>query len=144
MTRYDQDFYAWTQEQATLLKEKRFTELDLENLVEEVESMGRSEKRELESRLSVLMAHLLKWYYQPENRSRSWHATILEQRKELAKLLRENSSLHPVLHAEYLERYAVARLRAVQETNLPVETFPLQCPWTLEEILEEADPREES
>lgn len=78
MTRYDQDFYAWTQEQATLLKEKRFTELDLENLVEEVESMGRSEKRELESRLSVLMAHLLQWYYQPENRSRSWHATILE------------------------------------------------------------------
>ncbi len=140
MTRYEEDFYAWTQEQATLLKEKRFMELDLEHLVEEIESMGRSEKRELENRLSVLIVHLLKWHYQPAKRTRSWALTILEQRKELAKLLRENPSLRPVLREEYPERYDIARIRAARETTLELDTFPENCPWTLEEILEDAEP----
>lgn len=141
MTRYDQDFYAWTQEQATLLKEQRFTELDLDHLVEEIASMGRSEKRELDSRLSVLIVHLLKWHYQPEKRTRGWALIILAQHKELAKLLRENPSLRSVLREEYPERYDIARIYAASETTLELDTFPETCPWTLEEILEEADPR---
>jgi hypothetical protein len=136
MTRYEQDFYAWTQEQATLLKEKRFAELDIDNLVEEVESIGKQEKRKLESRLIVLLAHLLKWYYQPEKRSRSWQATIREQRKQLAQLLAENPSLRPVLHEKYPVIYELASLRAVQETDLEPEHFPAQCPWSVEEVFE--------
>jgi hypothetical protein len=141
MTRYDQDFYAWTQEQAALLKEKRFGELDIEHLVEEVEDMGKSVQRELESRLIVLMAHLLKWYYQPESRSRSWRLTIREQRRQIDRLVTKNPSLRPVLAAEYQEVYDLACLRAAQETDREPETFPAQCPWTLEQILKDTDPR---
>ncbi len=141
MTRYDQDFYAWTQEQATLLKEKRFVELDINHLVEEIDDMGKSVQRELESRLIVLIAHLLKWYYQPDKRSHSWHAAILEQRKQIDRLLTKNPSLLPVVREEYLDMYELACLRAVQETNLDLATFPEQCPWTLEEILTDLNPR---
>lgn len=103
--------------------------------------MGRSEKRELDSRLSVLIVLLLEWHYQPVKRTRGWALTILAQRKELAKLLRENPSLRPVLREEYLERHDIARIYAASETTLELDTFLEVCPWILEEILEEADPR---
>jgi len=81
MISYEQDFYGWTQEQAALLRAGRLTDLDIENLIEEVETMGRSEKRELESRLTVLLLHLLKWKYQPNRRGRSWNLTIKGHRQ---------------------------------------------------------------
>ncbi|MDJ0680442.1 MAG: DUF29 domain-containing protein [Xenococcaceae cyanobacterium MO_167.B52] len=90
---YQTDFYAWTQQQAELLRNKKIEQLDWSNLAEEIEDMGRSEKRQLESRLEVLIMHLLKWQFQPNLRSRSWQLTIKEQRLRLEKLLAENPSL---------------------------------------------------
>ena len=92
-TPYDTDFLAWTQEQVRLLKSRAWNELDVENLVEELESLGRKERQELRNRLGILFRHLLKWNYQPKNRSNSWLATIDEQREEIQLLLIENPSL---------------------------------------------------
>src|SRR3982750_3295215 len=90
---YESDFYAWTQEQARLLRERRWNDLDLENLVDEVESVGRSDKRQIESRLEILIAHLLKWKYQPGGRGNSWSSTIFEQRNRIAGLVEDSPSL---------------------------------------------------
>ena len=92
---HDEDFYAWTQEQARLLRSGEFTQLDIENVAEELEGMGRSDKRALESRLEVLLMHLLKWRVQIEHRSGSWSATIRDQRRRIQKLLRDSPSLRP-------------------------------------------------
>ena len=97
MVNYEKDFYSWTQEQAELLKTSRFSELDIDNLIEEVESMGRSEKRELESRLTILLLHLLKWKYQEVRRGKSWQLSIDEQRIKFAETLDENPGLRPNL-----------------------------------------------
>lgn len=97
MINYDQDFYSWTQEQAELLKKGRFSELDIDNLIKEVESMGKSEKRELESRLTILLLHLLKWKYQEVRRGRSWQLSIDEQRIQFEEILNENLGLKPKL-----------------------------------------------
>jgi len=130
---YHLDFYAWTQEQAKLLRNQQFQNLDWENIAEELEDMGRSEKRELGSRLEVLMMHLLKWQFQPALRSRSWELTIKEQRLRLEKLLAENPSLKSSL-AEVMEKvYPLASLGAEKETGL--STFPDACPYSLPEIL---------
>lgn len=93
MATYGNDFYSWTQQQAALLKSGQFSELDLANLIEEIESLGRSEKRELESRLTVLLLHLLKWQYQPVRRSRSWELSIDEQRVKFLRVLKDNPGL---------------------------------------------------
>ena len=92
MSLYDQDFYQWTQEQAGLLKIGALSQLDVENLIEEIESMGKSQKKELISRLTVLIAHLLKWDYQPERRGRSWELTIKAQRVQIRRHISENPS----------------------------------------------------
>ena len=103
-TTYDTDFYSWTQQQANLLKTGRFLDADLENIIEEIESMGRSEKRELESRLTVLLQHLLKWQYQPERRGKSWELTIRNQRRAIALHLKKVPSLKPNLNdSEWME-----------------------------------------
>ncbi len=96
-TLYKQDFYAWTQRQAELLRAGQLGELDIENLIEEIESLGRQERQELRNRLGVLLGHLLKWHYQPEARSKSWVYTIREQRQEIQRHLKENPSLKPYL-----------------------------------------------
>ena len=133
-TGYDQDLYTWAQEQATLLRERRFDQIDLDHIVEEIEDMGRSERRALESRLETLLMHLLKWVYQPAYRGRSWRLTITEQRKRLHKHLRDNSGLNAKLPEAVTDAYEFARTRAERETGLAVESFPDQCPWTFEEI----------
>lgn len=135
MTTYERDFYGWTQEQSALLREHRFTQLDIDNLIEEIESMGRSERRQLLNRLEVLLLHLLKWQYQPELRSRSWELTIVEQRRRLAKLLRTNPSLHAELPDLLPEAYDDATFSAMRETGLPQATFPALCPWAVGEVL---------
>ena len=97
MISYESDFYGWTQEQAALLRAGRLADLDIENLIEEVETMGRSEKRELESRLTILLLHLLKWKYQEVRRGRSWELSIIEQRLKFDQILEENPGLKPKL-----------------------------------------------
>jgi hypothetical protein len=137
--RYDEDFYAWTQYQAALLRTEKWQDLDHINLAEELESLGNRDKRELESRLDVLMMHLLKWYYQPERRERgrSWRSTILEQRQRLARLLHYSPSLRTLLPTALTAGYPHARERAVAETHLPAMTFPETCPWTVEQLLDD-------
>ena len=137
MINYDADFYGWTQEQAELLKAGRLSELDIDNLLEEVETMGRSEKRELDSRLTVLLLHMLKWQYQPIRRGRSWQLTIEGQRINFSETLYENPSLKPQLATILKKAYTKAIIKASQETALDKQTFPEQCPWTLSQILDD-------
>jgi len=134
---YETDFYGWIQRQAETLRARNFANLDLENLIEEIESMGRSERRELESRLEVLLMHLLKWVFQPERRGASWEATIEEQRKRVVDHLRENPSLKSKLPDIYRDTYDYAVLGAFKDTGLSKSTFPKQCPWTFEQVIDD-------
>ncbi|MDB9308075.1 DUF29 domain-containing protein [Aphanizomenon sp. CS-733/32] len=132
---YETDFYAWTQQQANLLRYQQWNQVDLVNLIEEVESLGRKERQELRNRLSVLIGHLLKWEYQSSKRSRSWLATIRIQRRDIIKLLNENPSLQSSLEVALQEAYENARDLASGETNLPLLTFPPQCLYLWEDII---------
>lgn len=132
-TTHENDFYAWTQEQAHLLKTGQLYEIDSQNIAEEIEDMGRSEKRQLESRLEILIIHLLKWQFQPNLRSRSWQLTIKEQRLRLEKLLQKNPSLQPNLIEAIEDVYPLATISAERETGLSL--FPETCPYNLTEIL---------
>ena len=131
---YETDFYAWTQEQAKLLRNQQWSKLELPNLIEEIESLGKQQRAELRNRLKVLIGHLLKWEYQPERRSRSWLMTLRIQRRDTQELLEENPSLKPYLEEALQKVYESGRDLAVGETNLPLKTFPENCPYTLEEI----------
>jgi hypothetical protein len=135
---YDADFYAWTQEQAALLRQGAVHALDLTNLAEEIESLGKSDRRALGSHLRNLVMHLLKWQYQPSGRltGHSWQSSIRNARAEIAVLLEDSHSLWQEV-AELLARwYPLARLDAADETRLPLTTFPEACPWTPEQVLD--------
>jgi hypothetical protein len=134
-TLYDSDFHAWANEQAALLRAGRLSEADIENIAEEIESMGRSEKRELVSRLTVLLVHLLKWRYQPGLRGRSWALTIEQQRLRLGKHLAENPSLKSQLDEAMADSYQDARIDAERETRLARSVFPPACPFTFDEAM---------
>jgi len=134
-TLYESDFYGWTQRQADLIRAGNITQLDMGNLLEEIESMGRSEKRELDNRLSVLLAHLLKWQFQSEKRSRSWVLTIKEQQKMVERVIRENPSLKPKVPEILEDAYASALFMVERETGLLRYDLPQKCPWSLDEAL---------
>jgi hypothetical protein len=136
MSDYQKDFYAWTQQQAALLKAGRLQELDVTNLLEEIETMGRSEKRELDSRLTVLLVHLLKWHYQATRRGKSWQLTIEGQRDNCFDVLDDNPSLKPQLEAMFGRAYSKARTLAAKETGLDKNIFPVTCAWTIAQILD--------
>ena len=112
---YETDFYAWTQEQAKLLRKCQWSQLDLPNLIEEIESLGKQERQELRNRLSILLGHLLKWQYQPQQRSRSWLSTIRVQRRDTQRLIQDNPSLKPYLQEAFQEAYQNGRDLAVGE-----------------------------
>jgi hypothetical protein len=135
-TAYTTDFYGWTQEQAQALKAGRLEELDRANLIEEIESMGASELRQLESRLIVLMMHLLKWQYQPDRRGNSWEFTIREQRRKIPKHLKQNPSLKSQLPDLMESAYEDSLYLAEAETGLHKSLFPVDCPWSFEQMLE--------
>lgn len=135
MSSYEQDFYRWTQEQANLLREGRLSSIDVDHLIEELETMGARERRELTNRLKVLLAQLLKWRYQPQRRSRSWRATIDEQRLSLDDLLDDNPSLRSMLDGQLGKAYRLGRLLAIKETDLDEDIFPSACPFTLADVL---------
>jgi hypothetical protein len=132
---YEADFYAWTVEQARLLRAGELSAIDATNIAEEIESMGRSDRRELHSRLVVLIMHLLKWRQQPGARSRSWSATIEEQRLQIENVFAESPSLRPLAAGMLVQTYAIARARAIAETGLADEAFPAACPFSLDDIL---------
>ena len=134
---YDDDFFEWTQEQARLLRDGDLVDIDAENLAEEIESMGKSLRRELRNRLALLIMHLLKWHYQPAFRSRSWSATIAEQRRQAASLIGESPSLGSLLATELPAIYASAVTKASSDTGLAEASFPAVCPFTPDQILSE-------
>jgi hypothetical protein len=134
---YDDDFFAWTQEQAQLLRTSEFSQVDVENVVEELESMGKSVRRELRNRLALLIMHLLKWQYQPVFQSGSWSGTIREQRAQVRELLDESPSLGSVITDGLTSIYASALRKAALDTGLAETTFPTLCPYTPEQILSE-------
>jgi hypothetical protein len=133
---YDQDFAAWTSETARLLRARRFAEIDVEHAAEEIEDMGKSEKREMLSRLSVLILHLLKWKFQAEKRSPSWKSTILAQRIELGRLLDDSPSLMRTVGTSAAKVYPDAVAAASLETALPPVAFPRDCPFSVDQILD--------
>ena len=133
---YNKDFYAWLIQSADLLRKHQFTEVDIEHVAEELEAMSKSEKRELMSRLTVLLAHLLKWQFQPARRSRSWKNTILTQRLDISELLDDSPSLQYDLDDKIAGAYEKARLRAEDETGIDKNNFPQHCPFTLLQMLQ--------
>lgn len=133
--KYEQDFYGWTQEQARLLREGRFAELDVANVVEEIETLGRGERRELVSHLNVLLTHLLKWAYQPERRGPSWRLTLEAQRLQTRQHLRENPSLKPYLDDAMELAYRLALIETERQTRLSRKRFPAVCPWSFEQAI---------
>lgn len=135
-TLYESDFYAWTQQQAKLLQEEKWSYLDVPNLVEEIESLGRQERRELRNRLGILLGHLLKWQFQPLNRSKSWLATIREQRKQVLDLVDESPSLQSYLPEALVKGYESGLNLAVRETALNYNAFPSDCPYSSEQVLD--------
>lgn len=137
-TLYEKDFYAWTIETAKALKEKAFNRVDIEHLVEELDDMGASQRNELESRLGVLLAHLLKWQFQPSHRGKSWELTIKEQRRKISRRLTKTPSLKSRIEEMLDDAYGDSLLIAQKETGLDEETFPKQCPYTLAQILDES------
>ena len=134
---YDEDFVEWAGETARLLRAGRFDRIDIEHLVEEVEDMGSRDKRELLSRLIVLLQHLVKWQHQPEMRSGSWRATIITQRTELELLFEQSPSLKRTARGSLLRACHKAVAAAAAETGLPIEAFPSECPFSLEQVLGE-------
>lgn len=134
---YETDFYAWTQQQTSLLRNQQWSQLDLQNLIEEIESLGKQQRQELQNRLSVLIGHLLKWEYQPQCRSRSWLATIRVQRRNTLRLLKDNPSLKSYLEEALIEAYENARDLAMGETELPEETFSPECQYNLTQIFDD-------
>ncbi len=135
-SQYNKDFYAWALHSAKLLRQGKFKEVDVEYMAEELESMGNRDKRELLSRLAILIAHLLKWRYQSDRQSNSWKATIKEQRIQVSDLLEESPSLKYELFEKLDHAYEKAVLIAVRETGFPEKIFPESCPFTLEQCFD--------
>lgn len=133
---YETDFYAWTVEQAQLLRDGAWDSLDVSNLIEEIESLGKQERQKLRNRLAILLAHLLKWEFQPSRRSNSWLGTIKEQRRRIIELIEENPSLKPYLLEAKEKAYLDGLDFAVQETALNYKVFPSECPYELEKALD--------
>ncbi|OQW95242.1 MAG: hypothetical protein BWK79_03070 [Beggiatoa sp. IS2] len=144
VTEYDRDFNAWIQQHITLLKQGRVNEIDVEHLIIELEDMGKSNLRELESRLVILIAHLLKWQFQlkqlnelwEEFKGNSWQQSIIEQRYKINKLLKTNPSLKSHVQDAIVNAYPDALEIAIDETGLPQSTFPESCSYTAEQLLD--------
>jgi Domain of unknown function DUF29 len=133
---YDRDYYGWIQHNVRAIRERRFKDIDWVNVAEELEDMGKSERRALRSQLARLLAHLLNWSCQPEARrlsENSWRATIEHARLSVRELVEENPSLKPFLNELIPLAYRDALAQAVAESNLPGKTFPNACPWSLEQ-----------
>ncbi|HEY9770788.1 MAG TPA: DUF29 domain-containing protein [Coleofasciculaceae cyanobacterium] len=135
-TLYDRDYCQWLTRTAELLKKKEFTQLDLKNLIEEIESLGKSEKRAIESNLIVVILHLLKWQYQPSMRSNSWKSSIREHRRRVQRLLTDSPSLKNHLLFALADCYLAAKKQAADETGLSAVVFPEEC-LSLAEFLDE-------
>ncbi len=134
--KHNEDIYGWAIHTAELLRNERMTEVDFQNIIEEMEALGRSEQYELMNRLSLVLSHLLKWQYQPNLRSHSWICTIREQRKQTKIHLKNNPSLKSKLNDIVENAYELAIVKASRETSLSEEIFPTLCPYNFEQIMD--------
>lgn len=138
ITKYETDVVAWANEQAQLIRAGRFDLLDLEHIAEEIEDVGKSEQRELANRMALLLAHLLKWQYQPARRGSSWEKTIKVQRRGVLNRIKKTPSLkNSLADPDWLEgAWGDARMAAEKETGMAFDTFPDECPWAMTQVLE--------
>ena len=135
-TLYEQDYYAWTEQQVALLQTGRFAEIDLVHLIEEVEDIGKSQRRAVKSALLVVLIHLLKYRLQPTHRTQSWRVTLREHRRRLRDEFADSPSLTPYAERVLAECYQDAYEEAADEMGLPLAAFPPACPFTLEQVLD--------
>ena len=133
---YDEDFFEWTRRNTKLLRAGHLDQADIEHIAEEIEDMGKRDLKEVNSRVQVLVRHLLKWQLQPEKKSRSWVRTIGSQRNELAQCLEDSPSLRVKIRPNLGHNYQKAVLLAAIETGLPRDRFPAECPFNVEQILD--------
>jgi hypothetical protein len=137
-TLYEQDFYLWIQTTLAILRERKLEQLDIENLIEEIDSMGRSEKKELKTRLVVLIEHLLKlqyWIEEKDDNARGWRNTIVEQRRQIAYTLADSPSLRAILNDVFLPCYQDAKKDTINKYQLPSNLFPEEPPFSLAQVL---------
>ncbi len=132
---YNIDFYAWALHNAELLKQGKFSDIDFQHIAEEIEGLGKSDKRELINRCALLLAHLLKWQFQSDKRSNSWKYTIEEQRDEILELLEDSPSLKNELAEKWNRSYAKALRIAAADTGMNKNNFPAHCPFSLNDAL---------
>jgi len=136
-TLYETDYQQWIETTLQHLRNENFNQVDLEHLIEEIEAMGKSDQRELQNRLIILLMHLLKWKYQSENQSNSWLATIDEQRRQISFIFEDSPSLEKHYLATVFDKcYQMSRKSASKETKLPIGEFPENCPFTQSEIFD--------
>jgi hypothetical protein len=135
MSHYDTDFYIWTQEQAAALRTKDLTALDLEHLAEEIDSLGKRDRRSVDSYLEGIAKHVLKWTYQPTHRTPGWRHTVRRNQGILEEILLDSPSLGQVSPERLARLYRRARQGASEDTELPLRTLPATCPWTVEDLL---------
>jgi len=133
---YEEDFYSWLCKNVELLRQGRLSEIDVENIAEELDGMSKSQQRELISRLKVLLVHLLKWQFQAERRSGSWKGSIVEQRQQIKKLFKISPSLKRHIDDNISESYNDAVEYASIETGIPESDFPQTCPYSFEQMLD--------
>lgn len=133
---YETDYLKWIETTVEKLRVRDYSNIDWENLIEEIEDMGRSERRSLESNLVVVLMHLLKWQFQPDKRSGSWKGSIAEHRRRIRKTIEDSPSLKPYLEGVLSECYSDALEQASAETGLSVEIFPQLCPYTSAEVVD--------
>ncbi len=136
--KHEEDVYGWAIHTAELLRKKKMSEVDFDNIIEEIEVLGRSEQHELTNRLSLVIMHLLKWQYQSSKRTRSWELTIEEQRIQAKLCLKVSPSLKSKLNEILENAYEIGKIKAQKETSLDETVFPQQCPYTFEEIMNDA------
>ena len=134
-TLYETDYLQWIETTVEKLQNGDYGNVDWKNLIEEIQDIARSERRALKSNLIVVLVHLLKWEFQPERRSGSWEGSIIEHRRRIREAIDDSPSLQPYLESIFVECYLQAVKQAKAETQLPLETFPLQCPYQLAEVL---------
>ena len=139
---YSTDFYAWTQEQADLLRQGKLDHIDVVNLIEEIESLGKQQQQEFKNRLGVLIGHLLKWNYQANQRSKSWKYTIQEQRLQILDLVEQNPSLKSYTEEAIAKAYPLGLLLVGRETPLDPKQLPSECPYSLDRILDPSFPED--
>ena len=136
-TLYDRDYLEWINLTLNQLRNQDYTSVDWQNLIEEIEDMGKGERRSLESNLVIVLLHLLKWQFQPQYRTGSWEGSIIEHRRRIRKALGDSPSLKSYLETVLIECYESAVKQAKAETQLPLETFPAICPYNVAEVLDD-------